>query len=163
MEINWKLRFKNKTILSGLVGAVLLFIKQVTELFGLDISTQLEQVSGLIGIVLTLLAGLGIIVDPTTNGIKDSGIAQTYVKPRDSKKEGQQVAWQNENNSFHVPLYTDELAEEVEYNEGLRDIDDDIRIVNNYDSDINNSGVMLDTSNEVEGVIEDGQNATSNQ
>ncbi|WP_281197629.1 phage holin, partial [Staphylococcus felis] len=127
MEINWKLRFKNKTILSGLVGAVLLFIKQVTELFGLDISTQLEQVSGLIGIVLTLLAGLGIIVDPTTNGIKDSGIAQTYVKPRDSKKEGQQVAWQNENNSFHVPLYTDELAEEVEYNEGLRDIDDDIR------------------------------------
>lgn len=81
--MNWKLRIKNKTVLTGLIGALLLFIKQVTELFGLDLSTQLEQISALAGAILTLLTGLGVIVDPTSKGIKDSGIVQTYSKPRD--------------------------------------------------------------------------------
>lgn len=49
MDINWKLRFKNKAVLTGLVGALLLFIKQVTDLFGLDLSTQLNQASAIIG------------------------------------------------------------------------------------------------------------------
>lgn len=81
--MNWKLRIKNKTVLTGLIGALLLFIKQVTELFGLDLSTQLEQISALAGTIITLLVGLGVIVDPTSKGIKDSGIVQTYTKPRD--------------------------------------------------------------------------------
>lgn len=55
MDINWKLRFKNKAVLTGLVGALLLFIKQVTDLFGLDLSTQLNQASAIIGAILTLL------------------------------------------------------------------------------------------------------------
>lgn len=94
MKINWKLRFQNKAVLTGLVGAVLLFVKQVTELFGIDLSTQLEQISGIIGAILTLLAGLGIITDPTTKGVSDTGIVQTYQKPRDSKSADEQVAWQ---------------------------------------------------------------------
>lgn len=47
MDINWKLRFKNKAVLTGLVGALLLFIKQVTDLFGLDLSTQLNKLAQL--------------------------------------------------------------------------------------------------------------------
>lgn len=81
--MNWKLRIKNKTVLTGIIGALLLFIKQVTELFGLDLSTQLEQLSALAGTIITLLVGLGVIVDPTSKGIKDSGIVQTYTNPRD--------------------------------------------------------------------------------
>ena len=81
--MNWKLRFKNKTTLTALIGAVFLFVKQISEIFGFDISGQLEQLSGIIGGVLTILVSLGIIVDGTTKGVKDSGIAKTYSKPRD--------------------------------------------------------------------------------
>lgn len=98
--MNWKLRIKNKTVLTGLIGALLLFIKQVTELFGLDLSTQLEQVSALAGTIITLLVGLGVIVDPTSKGIKDSGIVQTYTKPRDSNNTDEMVQWQNQ---AHAP------------------------------------------------------------
>ncbi|OFO98662.1 MULTISPECIES: phage holin [Staphylococcus] len=94
--MNWKLRIKNKTVLGGLIGALLLFIKQVTELFGLDLSTQLEQVSALAGTIITLLVGLGVLTDPTTKGIKDSGIVQTYTKPRDSNSTDEMVQWQNQ-------------------------------------------------------------------
>lgn len=102
--MNWKLRFKNKAVLTGLVGAVLLFIKQVTELFGLDLSAQLEQISGLVGAILTLLAGLGVIIDPTSKGFKDSGIAQTYSKPRDSKNPDEFVEWQAQDNDLTPEL-----------------------------------------------------------
>ncbi|MHD0383332.1 phage holin [Staphylococcus simulans] len=98
--MNWKLRIKNKTVLTGIIGALLLFIKQVTELFGLDLSTQLEQLSALAGTIITLLVGLGVIVDPTSKGIKDSGIVQTYTKPRDSNNTDEMVQWQNQ---AHVP------------------------------------------------------------
>ncbi|MDQ7113887.1 phage holin [Staphylococcus simulans] len=92
--MNWKLRIKNKTVLTGLIGALLLFIKQVTELFGLDLSTQLEQISALAGTIITLLVGLGVIVDPTTKGVKDSGIVKLYAKPRDSNNTDEMVQWQ---------------------------------------------------------------------
>ncbi|PTJ15877.1 phage holin [Staphylococcus simulans] len=98
--MNWKLRIKNKTVLGGLIGALLLFIKQVTELFGLDLSTQLEQVSALAGTIIALLVGLGVLTDPTTKGIKDSGIVQTYTKPRDSNNTVEMVQWQNQ---AHAP------------------------------------------------------------
>ncbi|UXR32299.1 phage holin [Staphylococcus simulans] len=98
--MNWKLRIKNKTVLTGIIGALLLFIKQVTELFGLDLSTQLEQLSALAGTIITLLVGLGVIVDPTSKGVKDSGIVQTYTKPRDSNNTDEMVQWQNQ---AHVP------------------------------------------------------------
>lgn len=82
MKINWKLRLKNKTVLAGIVSAILLFIKQLTELFGIDIGNQLEQISGVLGSILALLTGLGVLVDPTTQGASDSGISKTYTKPR---------------------------------------------------------------------------------
>ncbi|RIM18694.1 phage holin, partial [Staphylococcus chromogenes] len=100
MDINWKLRFQNKAVLTGLVGAVLLFVKQVTELFGFDLSTQLEQVSGIVGAILTLLAGLGVITDPTTKGVSDTGIVQTYQQPRDSTNPDEFVEWQGVNSEM---------------------------------------------------------------
>ncbi|WP_194747567.1 phage holin [Staphylococcus chromogenes] len=100
MNINWKLRFQNKAVLTGLVGAVLLFVKQVTELFGFDLSVQLEQISGIIGAILTLLAGLGVITDPTSKGVSDSGIVQTYQQPRDSRNPDEFVEWQSVNDDL---------------------------------------------------------------
>ena len=65
---------KNGAIVSSLVGTVLLLIKQVSEIFGVDLSHQLESVSGILGTILTLLAGLGIITNPNTKGVSDAGI-----------------------------------------------------------------------------------------
>lgn len=101
--MNWKLRFKNKTTLTALIGAVFLFVKQISEIFGFDISEQLEQLSGIIGGVLTILVSLGIIVDGTTKGIKDSGITKTYTKPRDENIDP--VEYQREGNTFTPKEY----------------------------------------------------------
>ncbi|MGS0667660.1 phage holin [Staphylococcus arlettae] len=81
--MNFILRLKNKATLTAIVGAIFLFIKQITEAFGIDLSAQIEQISGLVGAVITLLVGLGVVVDPTSKGVKDSGITKTYTKPRD--------------------------------------------------------------------------------
>ncbi|MFJ1815092.1 MULTISPECIES: phage holin [Staphylococcus] len=84
--MNFILRLKNKATLTAIVGAILLFIKQITEAFGVDLSAQIEQVSGLIGAIITFLVGIGVVTDPTTKGVKDSGITKTYAKPRDENE-----------------------------------------------------------------------------
>ena len=157
--MNFILRLKNKATLTAIVGAILLFIKQITEAFGIDLSEQIEQISGLVGAVITLLVGLGVVVDPTSKGMKDSGIAQTYSKPRDENIDP--VEYQKK--GYEPEQWNDDFAEEVEIEEGLRDVEDDEVIVDNFDSDINNSGVMLDTSQQVEGAIENDENTITDK
>ena len=85
MKINWSNRLKNGAIVSSLVGTVLLLIKQVSEIFGIDLSHQLESVSGILGTILTLLAGLGIITNPNTKGVSDAGIDLDLNAPRNEE------------------------------------------------------------------------------
>ena len=157
--MNFILRLKNKATLTAIVGAILLFIKQITEAFGVDLSAQIEQVSGLIGAIITFLVGIGVVTDPTTAGVKDSGITKTYTKPRDENIDP--VEYQRK--GYEPEQWNDDFAEEVEIEEGLRDVEDDEVIVDNFDSDINNSGVMLDTNQQVEGVIENGENTNTDK
>ena len=157
--MNFILRLKNKATLTAIVGAILLFIKQITEAFGIDLSAQIEQVSGLIGAVITFLVGIGVVTDPTTVGVKDSGITKTYTKPRDENIDP--VEYQRK--GYEPEQWNDDFAEEVEIEEGLRDVEDDEVIVDNFDSDINNSGVMLDTNQQVEGVVENGENTSTDK
>ena len=157
--MNFILRLKNKATLTAIVGAILLFIKQITEAFGVDLSAQIEQVSGLIGAIITFLVGIGVVTDPTTAGVKDSGITKTYTKPRDENIDP--VEYQRK--GYEPEQWNDDFAEEVEIEEGLRDVEDDEVIVDNFDSDINNSGVMLDTNQQVEGVVENGENTNTDK
>ena len=157
--MNFILRLKNKATLTAIVGAILLFIKQITEAFGVDLSEQIEQVSGLIGAIITFLVGIGVVTDPTTVGVKDSGITKTYTKPRDENENP--VEYQGQ--GYETEQWNDDFAEEVEIEEGLRDVEDDEVIVDNFDSDINNSGVMLDTNQQVEGVVENGENTNTDK
>ncbi|WP_461241655.1 phage holin [Staphylococcus aureus] len=133
MDINWKLRFKNKAVLTGLVGALLLFIKQVTDLFGLDLSTQLNQASAIIGAILTLLTGIGVITDPTSKGVSDSSIAQAYQAPRDSNKEEQQVTWKSSQNSSLTPELSTKAPKEYDTSQPFTDASNDVGFdVNEY-------------------------------
>lgn len=94
--INLSTRFKSKTFWVAIVSALALFINQLTGAFGLDYSSQVEQGVNIVGSILTLLAGLGILVDNNTKGIKDSVIVQTdYHEPRDSKDPEQALTWDN--------------------------------------------------------------------
>ncbi|HGZ5729987.1 TPA: phage holin [Staphylococcus aureus] len=133
MDINWKLRFKNKAVLTGLVGALLLFIKQITDLFGLDLSTQLNQASAIIGAILTLLTGIGVITDPTSKGVSDSSIAQIYQAPRDSKKEEQQVTWKSSQDSSLTPELSAKAPKEYDTSQPFTDASNDVGFdVNEY-------------------------------
>lgn len=83
-KINWKLRFLNKATLSSLIGIIVLACFNIAQLFGLQLSVTQEQVLSVCEVILTILAGFGIIVDPTTQGVKDSADALLYDQPKAS-------------------------------------------------------------------------------
>lgn len=78
-DINWKLRFKNPATILGLISAFLLLANQVAVLFGVEISEALgEQIMQIAETVLGIMVVLGVVVDPTTEGLKDSERALDY-------------------------------------------------------------------------------------
>ncbi|WP_210143408.1 phage holin [Staphylococcus sp. GDY8P94P] len=85
-SINWKIRFKKKSFWVAIVSAIVLFVNNITQALGLNYTEQLEQFSDGINGLLAVLVTFGVINDPTTKGMKDSGIAQTYSKPRDENE-----------------------------------------------------------------------------
>lgn len=87
MKINWRIRFKNKVWLLTFIGAIVAFAYQVCALLGIVPKVAEDQVMDLVKILLTLLVGLGVIVDPTTSGTADSDRALTYGTDEDVRKE----------------------------------------------------------------------------
>ena len=82
MNINWKIRFQNKTFLTGLISLVVVFIYDLLQL--LDIAPVVTQ-SAVMQVaegILTILGMVGVIADPTTAGLTDSRQALTYTSPR---------------------------------------------------------------------------------
>ena len=87
MKINWRIRFKNKVWLLTFISAIVAFAYQVCALLGVVPKVAEDQVMNLVKILLTLLVGLGVIVDPTTAGTADSDRALTYGTDEDVRKE----------------------------------------------------------------------------
>lgn len=87
MKINWKIRFKNRVWLLTFIGAIVAFAYQVCTLLGVAPRVAEDQVMDFVKILLTLLVGLGVIVDPTTTGTADSDRALTYGTDEDVRKE----------------------------------------------------------------------------
>lgn len=83
MKINWKVRWKNKAFWAAVVPAALLLAQAVLQLCG--IAWQPEGLSDellrLVDAAFALLAILGVVADPTTEGWTDSDRAMTYVEP----------------------------------------------------------------------------------
>ncbi len=84
MNINWKVRIKNKAFWVALIPAILLLVTQIAAIFGftLDFTALQEQLIAVVGTIFTLLAILGIVADPTTDGIGDSVQALQYERPK---------------------------------------------------------------------------------
>ena len=82
-EINWKVRIKNKIFWIALIPAVLLLVQTVCSVFGieLDFGSLQEKLIALVNALFAVLAILGIVADPTTEGLYDSKRAMTYDAP----------------------------------------------------------------------------------
>lgn len=82
MGINWKLRFKNKATLTALISALVVFVFQVAGALGVTLPVGADQVMQAVTAVLTVLAALGIVTDPTTSGVSDSDEAMQRTEPK---------------------------------------------------------------------------------
>ena len=81
--INWKVRFANKNFWLQAIPAFLLLIQVVLNVFGVnfdfgDIGNKLLAV---VNAVFAFLAILGVVNDPTTDGLNDSKRAMSYDEP----------------------------------------------------------------------------------
>lgn len=85
MRINWKLRFQNKASLTAIILAMIALVYQVLGFCGVTPGISENQIIEVAGMVINLLCLLGIVVDPTTDGVSDSTQALDYSAP---KKEG---------------------------------------------------------------------------
>ncbi len=83
MNINWKVRMKNKGFWLSLVPAVLLLIQVVGAVFGyaLELGELGNRLLAVVNAAFSLLAILGVVTDPTTQGFADSTRALGYTAP----------------------------------------------------------------------------------
>ena len=83
MKINWIVRIKNKAFWLAIIPAVLLLIQAVADVAGfqLDFGDISEKLIAVVNAVFVVLSILGIVTDPTTDGIGDSTRALPYTTP----------------------------------------------------------------------------------
>lgn len=79
--INWTVRFKNKTWVAAMLGAVIAFVYQILSLFEIVPAVSQDQIVQIVAIVLNILVAFGVVQDPTTAGLGDSVRALGYVEP----------------------------------------------------------------------------------
>ena len=83
MKINWKVRMQHKQFWVALIALFIVLANQIAGIFGVDITIYNSQVTAITETVLSILALLGIIIDPTTAGASDSYQSMRYDKPKE--------------------------------------------------------------------------------
>jgi phi LC3 family holin len=81
MKINWKVRLRNKTWLMSIIALVITFVYDLLAMLEIVPSVTEEWIMGIVQTALTLLTALGVLIDPTTQGVADSDRAMLYVEP----------------------------------------------------------------------------------
>lgn len=86
-SINWQVRIKNKNFWLTFIPAVLLLIQVVAAVFGftLDLGDLGNKLLDVVNAAFSVLVILGIVNDPTTEGVSDSEQALTYTEPKKGK------------------------------------------------------------------------------
>ena len=74
MKINWTVRLKNKAFWLALIPALLL-------VFTIDLGDMGDKLLAVVNAVFGVLVILGVVVDPTTEGVSDSQRAMGYTDP----------------------------------------------------------------------------------
>ena len=104
VNINWKVRLKNKSFWLALIPAVLLLVQVVAAVFGytLDLGDLGNKLLAVVNAVFAVLAILGVVNDPTTAGIRDSAQALTYEYPKESSVIETQAAAEEDSTVLHL-------------------------------------------------------------
>lgn len=79
--INWTVRFRNKVWVTGFVTFVISTVYQFLAMFEVIPPVAQTTVMEIAATALQLLSLLGVIVDPTTQGLGDSERALNYTEP----------------------------------------------------------------------------------
>lgn len=84
MNINWKVRLKNKHFVLTLIPALALLAQAFMAIFGvpLDLGEYSTRIISFVNVLFTVLTIVGVVNDPTTDGLTDSEKAMTYDKPK---------------------------------------------------------------------------------
>lgn len=88
--INWKLRLQNKVTLLAILGDIVAIVFSVISLVQTKEFTY-ESVMHIISLVVEVLVLLGIVVDPTTEGIPDSIQAKGYEEPKTFEEQMEEI------------------------------------------------------------------------
>jgi phi LC3 family holin len=83
MKVNWKVRIRNKAFWMAVIPAFALAVQAVAAVFGFEINleTLVGKILAAVDAIFALLVVLGIVVDPTTEGLGDSIRAMSYDVP----------------------------------------------------------------------------------
>ena len=71
-NLNLKIRLKNKTFIVTMMTTIIAFVYQMLAQFEIVPKVTQDQTIQVLMLIVNILAGLGILVDPTTDGVKDS-------------------------------------------------------------------------------------------
>lgn len=95
MKVNWIVRIKNKAFWISIIPALALVAQAIAAVFGytIDLTTFVGKLQAVVNAVFAVLVILGIVVDPTTDGVGDSERALGYETPyKDLSVEGDKDA-----------------------------------------------------------------------
>jgi phi LC3 family holin len=83
MNINWKVRIKNKAFWVAIIPAVLMLVQAVAAVFGLalELGEIGDKLLTIVEAAFLVLGIVGIVNDPTTAGLADSARAMNYTEP----------------------------------------------------------------------------------
>jgi holin, phage phi LC3 family len=82
MKINWKVRLKNPVFWMTIIPATVAFAYQILSLIGVVPCISQDILVNSLSAIVSALATLGVLVDPTTIGLSDSAQAMTYETPK---------------------------------------------------------------------------------
>lgn len=80
--MNILVRLKNPVFLLTFLATVVAFIYQVLGMFEVVPKVSEDQLIQLVSLIINVLTALGVLVDPTTKGVGDSGRAMSYTEPQ---------------------------------------------------------------------------------
>lgn len=78
MKINFKVRMKNKAFVVGVATLLVSFLYKLLAAMDIVPAVSESEILELMGLVVNMLALVGVIVDPTTKGVSDSERAMLY-------------------------------------------------------------------------------------
>jgi phi LC3 family holin len=88
-KINWKVRFTNPMFIVQLIASIFIPILAYAGLTAQDLTSWpilggliIDAISNPYILMMVAVSAYNTIVDPTTNGFKDSSLALRYEKPK---------------------------------------------------------------------------------